>query len=45
MIKVAILDDYQNIFKEFVDVKKYKTKYDFQVFTEFDFVFIRGESR
>ena len=34
MIKVAILDDYQNIFKEFVDVKKYKTKYDFQVFTE-----------
>ena len=24
MIKVAVLDDYQNIFKEFVDIEKYK---------------------
>ena len=24
MIKIAILDDYQNIFKEFVDIEKYK---------------------
>ncbi len=33
MIKVAILDDYQNIFKEFVDIQKYKNKYDFKIFT------------
>ncbi len=34
MIKVAILDDYQNIFKEFVDVDNYKNKYDFTVFDQ-----------
>jgi len=32
MIKVAILDDYQNIFKEFVDIDKYKDRYDFTIF-------------
>ncbi len=34
MIKVAVLDDYQNIFKEFIDIEKYKDKYDFQIFTK-----------
>ena len=34
MIRVAILDDYQNIFKEFIDIEKYKGKYDFKIFTK-----------
>ncbi len=34
MIKIAVLDDYQNIFKEFIDIEKYKDKYDFQIFTK-----------
>ena len=34
MIKVAVLDDYQNIFKEFVPIEKYKDKYDFTIFTK-----------
>tara|TARA_Y100001970_G_scaffold78758_2_gene100306 strand:+ start:6905 stop:7867 length:963 start_codon:yes stop_codon:yes gene_type:complete len=34
MIKVAVLDDYQNIFKEFIDIDKYKAKYDFTIFTQ-----------
>ena len=32
MIKVAILDDYQNVFREFVDIEKYKNKYSFKIF-------------
>jgi len=34
MIKVAVLDDYQNIFKEFIDIDKYKDKYDFTIFNQ-----------
>ena len=34
MIKVAVLDDYQNIFREFIDIDKYKSKFDFKVFTK-----------
>ena len=34
MIKVAVLDDYQNIFKEFIDIEKYKNKFDFKIFTK-----------
>ena len=34
MIKVAILDDYQNAFEEFVNVKKLKDKFNFKVFNE-----------
>ncbi len=34
MIKVAVLDDYQNIFREFVDIDKYKDKYEFEIFTK-----------
>ena len=32
MIKVAVLDDYQNVFKEFIDIEKYKNKYSFKIF-------------
>tara|TARA_B100001996_G_C18621757_1_gene578016 strand:+ start:94 stop:1047 length:954 start_codon:yes stop_codon:yes gene_type:complete len=32
MLKVAILDDYQNIFKEIVDLKKLSGKYEIKVF-------------
>ncbi len=34
MIKVAILDDYQNAFQQIIDTKKYKDKFDFKVFNE-----------
>ncbi len=34
MIKVAVLDDYQNIFREFIDIDKYKNKFDFKIFTK-----------
>ena len=34
MIKVAILDDYQNAFQQIVEVEKYKDKFDFKVFNE-----------
>ena len=33
MIKVAVLDDYQNVFKEFIDIEKYKNRYSFKIFT------------
>ena len=32
MIKVAILDDYQNVFQEFVDLKKLEGKYEIKIF-------------
>ena len=34
MIKVAVLNDYQNVFKEIIDLEKYKDKYNFQIFNE-----------
>ncbi len=34
MIKVAILDDYQDIFKQIIDIQKYKEKYSFEIFNE-----------
>jgi len=34
MIKVAIVDDYQNISQEFVDLKKLSGKYEIKVFSE-----------
>ena len=34
MIKVAVLDDYQNAFQQIVDVEKYKDKFNFKVFNE-----------
>ena len=30
MLKVAILDDYQNIAKDFIDLKKLSSKYEFR---------------
>ena len=32
MIKVAVLDDYQNAFKHIIDVDKYKDKFEFKIF-------------
>ena len=34
MIKVAILDDYQNASKEFIDLKKLSKKYEIKIFSE-----------
>ena len=34
MHKVAILDDYQNIAKDFIDLKKLSSKYEFQIFNQ-----------
>ncbi len=34
MIKVAVLDDYQNAFKEIVDIEKLKNKFNFKIFSE-----------
>ena len=34
MINVAVLDDYQNIFKQIIDVEKYVSKYNFKIFNE-----------
>ena len=34
MIKVAILDDYQNVSQEFIDLKKLDSKYEIKIFSE-----------
>ena len=34
MIKVAVLDDYQNVFQQIVDIEKLKDKFNFKVFNE-----------
>ena len=34
MIKVAVIDDYQEVFQQIIEIKKYKEKYDFKVFNE-----------
>ena len=34
MLKVAILDDYQNVSEEFVDLKKLSGKYEIKIFSE-----------
>ncbi len=34
MIKIAVLDDYQNIFEEFIDTDKHKDKFEFVIFNE-----------
>ena len=34
MVKVAVLDDYQDIFKQIVETQKYKEKYDFKIFNQ-----------
>jgi len=35
MIKVAVLDDYQDVFQQIVDVANYKDKFNFQIFNEY----------
>ena len=34
MIKVAVLDDYQEVFQQIIDIEKFKNKYNFKVFNE-----------
>ena len=34
MIKVAVLDDYQDAFRQIIEIEKYKNKYDFKIFNE-----------
>ena len=34
MIKVAVLDDYQDIFRQIVEIEKYKDKYKFKIINE-----------
>ena len=34
MIKVAVIDDYQNAFQQIVETEKHKDKFDFKVFNE-----------
>ena len=34
MFKVAVLDDYQGVFQQIVDIQKFKDKYDFRIFNE-----------
>jgi len=34
MIKVAVLDDYQNIFEQIIDVERYKSLFEFTIFNE-----------
>ena len=34
MIKVAVLDDYQNAFQQIVEIEKHKDKFNFKVFNE-----------
>ena len=31
MIKVAVLDDYQEVFEQIIDTSKYKEKYEFKI--------------
>ena len=34
MLKVAILDDYQNVAQEFIDLKNLSSKFDIEIFSE-----------
>ncbi len=34
MLKVAVLDDYQNVVKDFIDLEKLSSHYEFQIFNE-----------
>lgn len=33
MIKVAVLDDYQDAFQQIIEVENYKDKFEFKIFT------------
>ena len=34
MLKVAILDDYQNVAQEFIDLKNLSSKFDIEIFSQ-----------
>ena len=34
MLKVAILDDYQNVSQQFIDIQKLSGKYEIKIFSE-----------
>ena len=34
MLKVAVLDDYQNVFNQIINLDEYKSKYEFTIFNE-----------
>ena len=34
MIKIAVLDDYQNVFEQFIDIDSYKSIFEFKIFNE-----------
>ena len=34
MLKVAVLDDYQNVFNQIINLNEYKSKYEFTIFNE-----------
>ena len=34
MLKIAVLDDYQEIFSQIIDIEKFKEKYEFKIFNE-----------
>ncbi len=34
MIKVAVLDDYQNVFEEIINIENHKDKFEFTIFNE-----------
>ena len=34
MLKVAVLDDYQNVFKQIINIETFKSKFEFKVFTK-----------
>ena len=34
MLKIAVLDDYQAVFSQIIDTKKFKNKFEFKVFNE-----------
>ena len=34
MIKVAVLDDYQNVFEQIIDTGAYKNQFDFEIFNQ-----------
>ena len=34
MIKIAILDDYQNVFEQIIDTDNYKDRFEFEIFNK-----------
>tara|TARA_B100000579_G_scaffold25018_1_gene17616 strand:- start:110 stop:391 length:282 start_codon:yes stop_codon:yes gene_type:complete len=34
VLKVGVLDDYQDVFNQIIDIEKFKGKYEFKIFNE-----------